>query len=179
MNKTDAAQALGVSVRAVERYAAAGRLPSRYERGKTGRVLAFDDADVQRLKEELEAPQERAAIMPDKPRQRPPQRQDTTDPTSTALATVGGRGGPYEAAFAQVLSALAQIDPTSTGKARQHPPVPTEAKLMLTLAEAQALSGLSRGVLRAAIDEGTLKAQTIGRGFKIKRGDLDSYIDKL
>jgi excisionase family DNA binding protein len=57
--------------------------------------------------------------------------------------------------------------------------VPVEAKLLLTLQEAQALTGLSRDTLRHAIDDGTLKAQVIGRGFKIKRADLDEYVAKL
>jgi excisionase family DNA binding protein len=47
------------------------------------------------------------------------------------------------------------------------------------LAEAQALTGLSRNVLRTAIDAGELKAKQIGRGWKIKKTDLESYIEKL
>jgi excisionase family DNA binding protein len=33
--------------------------------------------------------------------------------------------------------------------------------------------------MRAAIRSGKLKAQILGRGYKIKRGDLDRYIESL
>lgn len=53
------------------------------------------------------------------------------------------------------------------------------AKLLLTLAEAQVLTGLSRGVLRDSIDSGELKAKQIGRAWRIKRSDLEAFIGKL
>jgi excisionase family DNA binding protein len=53
------------------------------------------------------------------------------------------------------------------------------AKPLLTLAEAHNLTGLSRGILREAIDGGKLKAKIIGRAWRVKRADLDSYIGKL
>ncbi|HKS26489.1 MAG TPA: ankyrin repeat domain-containing protein [Pyrinomonadaceae bacterium] len=52
-------------------------------------------------------------------------------------------------------------------------------KLMLTLHEASLLSNLSRGHLRNAIRGGKLKAKIIGRGWRIKRADLDLYIRAL
>ncbi len=42
--------------------------------------------------------------------------------------------------------------------------VPIQHKLTLSLAEASALSGISRQRFRAAIKDGTLTAQLIGRG---------------
>lgn len=164
MNKNEAAQYLGVSTRALERYAASGKLAARYERGKTGQVLAFDQSELARFKAELEAPQE-------KPRQEP----------TTALARLDGitRGASQSAAI-EVLARLveaAQASPTSPD--RRALSVPVEAKLLLTLAEAQALTGLSRGVLRAAIETGELKARLIGRAFRIKRAELEKFVGKL
>lgn len=52
-------------------------------------------------------------------------------------------------------------------------------KLMLTLQEASALSNLSRAHLREAIRRGKLKAKIIGRGWRIKRTDLDTYVRAL
>jgi excisionase family DNA binding protein len=52
-------------------------------------------------------------------------------------------------------------------------------KLLLTMAQAQALTGLSREFLKEAIASGELKAKLIGKPWRIKRGDLDNYIDKL
>ena len=52
-------------------------------------------------------------------------------------------------------------------------------KLMLTLPEASILSNLSRTHLRKAIHCGKLKAKIIGRGWRIKRADLDIYVRAL
>ena len=52
-------------------------------------------------------------------------------------------------------------------------------KLMLTLAEAAALSNLSRTHLRQAMRGGKLKAKVIGRGWRIKRKDLEAYVSAL
>ncbi|WP_338421878.1 helix-turn-helix domain-containing protein [Nostoc flagelliforme] len=47
------------------------------------------------------------------------------------------------------------------------------------MAEAQALTGLSREFLRDAITSGDLKAKLIGKGWRVKRKDLEEYVDKL
>jgi excisionase family DNA binding protein len=52
-------------------------------------------------------------------------------------------------------------------------------KLMLTLPEASALSNLSRSHLREALKRGKLKGKIIGRGWRIKRADLDTYVRAL
>jgi excisionase family DNA binding protein len=52
-------------------------------------------------------------------------------------------------------------------------------KLLLTMPEAQKLTGLSREFLKNAISSGNLKAKLIGKGWRIKRSDLNQYIDKL
>jgi excisionase family DNA binding protein len=52
-------------------------------------------------------------------------------------------------------------------------------KLMLTLHEAALLSGLSRGFLRSAIRDGRLKGRVLGRGYKVKRADLDDFLRRL
>ena len=57
--------------------------------------------------------------------------------------------------------------------------VPIHHKLTLSLAEASVLAGLSRQRLRAAIKDGTLTAQIIGSGYRVKRTDLEDYVDSL
>jgi excisionase family DNA binding protein len=52
-------------------------------------------------------------------------------------------------------------------------------KLTLSLVEASQLSGLSRNHLREAIEDRKLKARIIGRGWRVKRDDLDAYVKKL
>ncbi len=52
-------------------------------------------------------------------------------------------------------------------------------KLLLNLNDCRLLTGLSDANLRDAIKAGTLKAKIIGRGYKVKRADLDEFIKNL
>jgi excisionase family DNA binding protein len=52
-------------------------------------------------------------------------------------------------------------------------------KLLLNLNDCRLLTGLSDANLRDAIKAGTLKAKIIGRGYKIKRADLDKFVSGL
>jgi excisionase family DNA binding protein len=58
-------------------------------------------------------------------------------------------------------------------------PVRITDKLILSLTEAALLSGLSRGHLLTSIHDDKLKAKIIGRGWRVKRDDLDAYVKKL
>ncbi len=52
-------------------------------------------------------------------------------------------------------------------------------KLLLSVKDCRFLTGLSEQAIRDAIRDETLKARIIGRGFKVKRTDLDDFVDKL
>jgi excisionase family DNA binding protein len=52
-------------------------------------------------------------------------------------------------------------------------------KLLLAVNDCRLLTGLSEQSLREAIHAGKLKAKIIGRGYKIKRQDLDEFINEL
>jgi excisionase family DNA binding protein len=52
-------------------------------------------------------------------------------------------------------------------------------KLLLSVKDCRLLTGLSDQVIRDAIRDETLKAKVIGRGWKIKRQDLDDYVKEL
>jgi excisionase family DNA binding protein len=52
-------------------------------------------------------------------------------------------------------------------------------KLLLTVKDCRLLTGLSEQNLRDAIKAEKLKARIIGRGYKIKRQDLDEFISNL
>jgi len=68
-------------------------------------------------------------------------------------------------------------------RAPAFPPVPSISdiaqKIMLTLPETALLTSLSRNHLRQAIEEKKLRARIIGRGWRVKRDDLDAYVRKL
>lgn len=74
--------------------------------------------------------------------------------------------------FSAVLEALLE-------RQSQQIVVPPDHKLLLTLTDAQALTGLSRAVLREAISTQKLKAEIIGRSWRIKRTDLEKYVEKI
>jgi excisionase family DNA binding protein len=155
MNKFDAAKFLGIGVRSLERYTSEKRITPVKIKGKTGPVLDYTDADLERLKIELMTPViigevESAAEVP---------------PPSSAKA------------LARLPREPRQIE--SSTPAKQRPSVPTEHKLLLTLDEAQAMTGLSRAFLRADIAEGRLLAGQIGRSWRIRRDDLKSYLEGL
>lgn len=169
MNRAEAAIFLGVSEKTVSRYVAAGRLPDVRKQG----ALDIDEADVQRLKTELEAP---VSIGKEA-------KTDTeTGQDSRAIVPVS----PSKIARAApplTLETLAQIVIASgagqRGTGRDKPFVPTADKLLLSLDEASALTGLSAARLRAAIASGTLPARRIGRGWKIERAALEAWIKSL
>jgi excisionase family DNA binding protein len=52
-------------------------------------------------------------------------------------------------------------------------------KLLLAVSDCRLLTGLSEQSLREAIHAGRLKAKIIGRGYKIKRQDLDEFVEQL
>ncbi len=171
MNKTEAAEYLGVGVRALERYTAQERIAVRYVKGKTRPTLDYDAAELERFKAELTAPVEKPAA----------QRPEEASPNSanTALAALGGNRGGALVLPVQVVELIRST--VEFDRTLRSVPDATQAavKLLLTLAEVQVLTGLSRNTLRAAIDGGALPAQQIGRAWRIKRADLERYINEL
>lgn len=165
MNKEEAAKFLGVSVRAVQRYAAAGKLSVTYTRGARGQVAQFNQEELERLKQQLSEP-----VYP----QRPAIAESGDNHGQEAVAPVTPQALVTQEAFAdRLIETLEALKPEST------PPVFVAYKLTLNLKEAAQLAGLSRGFLLEAIHDGTLKAAKRGRGWNIKRTDLDAYVNKL
>lgn len=174
MNKAEAAKALGVSVRRVEALDKDNRLGvKRYVRGKTGKQRDFDPEAVEALRFALES-EDRALAAPNSP---------------AALARVPG---PEALAVAEQIAAGIEGQRADTARALQllesiagaladgrGPAVPLADKLTLSLAEAAELSGLSARHLREAIRAGELEGKIIGRGWRIKRADLDAYVRAL
>jgi excisionase family DNA binding protein len=52
-------------------------------------------------------------------------------------------------------------------------------KILINLSDCRSLTGLSEATLRDAIKSKKLKAKIIGRGWKVKRQDLDEFINNL
>jgi excisionase family DNA binding protein len=162
MNKKEAAELLGISTRLVERYAGEGRLGEvKYVRGRTGKQADYEAEAVERLKVELETPDHPAMAL-----QAPNSRDaglSVLANTERLITTLEALGFTRERDHVRAQPSISDL----------------AAKPLLTLAEAHTLTGLSRGVLRDAIDAGKLKAKIIGRAWRVKRADLDAYIRKL
>ena len=167
MNKKQAAEFLGVSVRALERYVQQGKLTVRYEKGKTRPTANFDQRELEAFKEDLIQPTINPAL---ESRQIPTDVYDETDITPVNVAEFG------EFTVVDRLAGMVEMLITRGDK---KPTVPIESKILLTLDEAQAMSGLSKRYLREAINQGNLKAKQIGKSWRLKRSDLDDFIENL
>ncbi|MHC5726467.1 MAG: helix-turn-helix domain-containing protein [Nostoc sp.] len=170
MNKQEAADFLGVSVRALERYVQQGKISVKYEKGKTRPTANFDQTELEVFKEELNQPTVKPAFE---------SRQITTEEQPQTGKLVHQSGEITEFGEIGVIDKLSSIIESMLGRGDNQPVVPIADKLLLTIAEAQALTGLSREVLKSAIASGELKAKVIGKGWRVKRSDLEAYIDKL
>lgn len=142
-----------------------------------GMETLFNDAELQRLKEELDEflPQTWPASAESISTEAQSLASAEQALISSQLSNLGGR-------LIAAIEALRLSHPLAARllPAAQHVPVADFAhKIMLTLPEAAALCSLSRNHLRQAIKNGLLNAQIIGRGWRIKRTDLDGYIREL
>jgi excisionase family DNA binding protein len=164
MNKKEAAAALGITTRTLERHMSGGRIAYAMRKGKTGEEAYFDAAEVARFSAELQgithAPvvvSGEATTSPDQPRQ-----PDGASP-SQALERAGGEQGI--AMFASLVADALQ--------GSQAP------KMLLNLTDAAEVSGLSANHLLKAIHSKLLDGRKIGRGFKIRPADLHEYAKRV
>jgi excisionase family DNA binding protein len=88
----------------------------------------------------------------------------------TALATKNPDARLF---VAQLVEAMANREEPRSASVR------VSEKLLLSLNDCRLLTGLSESNLRAAIKSGELKAKIIGRGYKVKRQDLDEFVNNL
>lgn len=164
MNKSEAAEYLGISTRQVTNYARQGKLSVHYEKGKTGDVATFDERELRKLKAELDrkrTPRPGVSHATDTP-------SSEGSETLPALASRPSNLPALQNLFAALLSGKATPAPTAPGE-----------KILLDLKDCRALTGLSDGLLRVAIHSGKLKGKIIGKAYRVKRADLDAYIKKL
>jgi excisionase family DNA binding protein len=190
MNKKEAAEYLKLSEKTIERYKASGKLSARLRRvvggdGKTRKVLDFEQPDVERLRCELSGdivypnltdgqPQTNATTDTDIQTGTDSESSTNTDllrvgqtPTDTDIQTQ--TTNPIEIIFARVENAIEKNLEVFRAS----------GKLLLDIKDCRRLTGLSDATLRAAIHSGELAGQIIGRGYKIKRADLDRFIEDL
>lgn len=183
MNKKEAAEFLGVSEKTVERYKSAGKLSARLKRivgddGKSRKVLDFNQADLERLKRELSGD----VVFPELTDRHAQTETPTDTDGQTALDTVN-----FTDKEVSIVGQTWTVNPFGiifksfeTISERHLEASNRFQKLMLTVDEAAAISGLPKAYIDRAIKkEQTLKATKIGGRYRIKRQDLDEFINNL
>jgi excisionase family DNA binding protein len=162
MNKKEAASFLGISTRLVEKYASEGRLGEiTYVRGKTGKQAEYNQEAVEKLKTALESPDTSLAT--------------TTPDARLFVAQLVEAITTREQANIEAIRGLlsGNIEEPRSASVR------VSEKILLNLSDCRLLTGLSEQTLREAIKSKKLKAKIIGRGWKVKRQDLDEFINNL
>jgi excisionase family DNA binding protein len=160
MNKKDAAAYLGISTRALERHVSLNHIGVTYHRGKTGDEAVFDENELEHFKLRLDQ----------KKTPRPAISYDSGESITgnSAIVRASDTGLSVLAAIMEAARSTPALPSVSIGE-----------KIMLTLADASALTSLSVSHLREALRSGRLKGKIIGRGYRVKRDDLDAYIKRL
>ena len=157
MNKKEVAEKLGISTRRVEILAKQGRFGEvSYIHTKHGRTADYNAEAVDKMIEERATPD--TAIL--------------NAPNTADVQLFAG-------AFVEAVKLLNSAKGLPTGEQTQRETVRIAEKLMLSIAECRILSGLPESFIREAIKEKALKASKIGRGMKISRRNLDSWVDSL
>ncbi|KAB8333788.1 helix-turn-helix domain-containing protein [Scytonema tolypothrichoides VB-61278] len=174
MNKQEAAEFLEVSVRALERYVQQGKISVKYQKGKTRSIANFDPVELESFKTELNQPTFKPSV---ETRQPPTDNHSRTrkDVLYSGDIAKFGEVGDINGFSVSAIDKLCLVVDMLLDK----PLVPISDKVLLKLSEVQALTGLSKNILRAAIKEKKLKAQLIGKSWRIKRADVDEYIASL
>lgn len=161
LTKQQAAEYLGISTRTLAREVSSGRLTVRYEQGATSEVAMFDEQDLENLKKERQVSKVKPIVV-----QSGSELVDQT-PTNQIAQTSGGFLAPLIAPFRDFSERLFSS------------PALLQGKMLVTLNEAQIVTGLSREILMTAIKNGELEARIMGKAYRIKRKELERYIDEL
>jgi excisionase family DNA binding protein len=174
MNKRAAAEFLGKTERAVERYTEAGKLSVRYKPGKTRPVADYDEDELARLRHDLENPSDVRPLVA------PPDAADSPTPTNAVQLRQTTSGALERQASAEGMAAM--LDPALADALRaalaSRIAVPAPS-LLLTIPQAAEWLGVSKYQLEIVIGDGKLTAPKIGRGRRVRPEDLLRLKDDL
>lgn len=170
LTKKEAAEYLGVSTRTLERYVKNGKLSVRYEDSTNGEIALFDSDELDQFVDDKQTPHIKPAAN----------NSSLATTTSDTLSrnssgVVGGLLVPFQELTERLIFALSDHE----GREEKITPDKLRGKLLLTLAEAQIMTGLSREILMEAIKDGRLPSQIMGKAYRIKVRDLESFVNDL
>ncbi len=178
MNKQAAADFLGVSVRAVERYTQQAKLSVTYAKGRTRPVAEYRQEELDALRAEINANLYHQRPAHEKPNPANSEQAGglVAIPPTQALERAGGEQGI--SMLASVLAdALRATQASGDGRQGALSIADLSLKLMLTEKEAAAYAGLSLADIERARDP--LKTIKTGAGWRVKRTALEAYVKRL
>ena len=181
MNKEDAVKFQGCSPRRVERYFSAGKIGRVMVKGTTRLTPDYDEADLRRLKEEIDRPKYQPAVVPHDPGHEGADDGMPTggDGATSVLSLLPGAGGALailadvasKAATDAAVRAVAEIQAQIT--AQQGP-------VFWTVEEAAEQIGVSVGAVERAIRASVLTPRKrLGRGRRLKTEDVRHWAKNL
>ncbi len=170
MNKEQAAAALGITVRTLQRHMAAHRIGFAMRKTATGEEATFSAEEVARFKAQRDALTETvtpAANVSEVIGHAPAQALER-QPSAEGMQT-------FALMVADALRG-AQTPGNATGRAVS---VELKDKLTLSFKEASKLSGVPESYLRAAFADGKLRGAKIGRGVRVTPDDVRRCVEQM
>lgn len=164
MNKAEAAKYLGCSESNLQRLMTDNKIGFNRVQGKYGPQVEFDQVELDRYKSEREQVLVSPAIENYTP--------------STALTAPSNKGSNIAIntnEFTRVIGKLVDV----LSQQNKQVSLPISEKLLLNIEEVTAFTGLSSTVIRKEIKEGRLKAIKIGKGWRMKKEDLEMWVEGL
>lgn len=171
MNKEQAAEYLGFSVKNLQRLMTEKKIQFTYIKGKNGQQADFDQAELDRYKAEQE--KQNNIISPS---------IAVGDNLSTALSSHSSKGSSMVINTSEFKTILEKLVDGLNQHNKQLNTIPIDQlsfKMMLTLDEATLLSGAPLGIIKKAIKKGGLKGIKLGRVWRVRREDLETWVKGL
>ena len=177
LTEQQACKLLDVTPATLNMYVATHRLDVTRKRTIRGVVVSYDMAEVEALKREIQKDEEHVRTRYDRARASYDSFEPVLVENENGSAKHNGRDS-FVPASAPVLERLLLLLEALTPS--EHPRVAIERKLLLTLSEAAAYSGLSEVKLNQAIRSGKLKARKdLGKGYRLKRSDVEAFVKSI
>jgi excisionase family DNA binding protein len=192
MNKKQAIEILGVSEKTLGNYARAGRLNVTYEKGATSKVAVYDEAELRALKAEIDNPATPANVA------RVVKAVEVESPAKVEHGKGGNSSNRAKVENGANVATLVKAEnrvPDGVGQVAEFAALvgghiaagiaeslniqKLSTQPLLTFQEAATYSRVPEKTLRDAVKAGEIQSRKIGRGFKVRRVDVDTWIEKL
>lgn len=161
LTKKEAAELLGIKVRTLELYTKQGKVGVKYIKGRYGKEARYLRSELEKFASNSQVETHKPTIVKHNPSQ----------------GIVKPLAIPYEGQEKSVVPIVTeQLIGLSAGVEKA---ILLKSKILLTLKDASLLTSLSEHNIKQAIHSKELPAKKIGKGWKIKRSDLDFYVENL